>query len=308
MIFFIQHMRANVILAVCILIIIAGTLFLFIQPTPTPQSLTDHTDPLPNTSLQEIQIQTIYSLAETDPDQALNTLKQFIQDEPTYMIQCHEIAHEIGHIAYGHFDEEAFTFKKPMCGGGYLHGLLEEATIFDESMSLTEIVHTVCTGDIEESCLHGLGHAIYKSVQTVPDSIKYCDQIINKNKDCYDGVFMEIFDLEENSSEIPIRESLNICLTATAETKHSCMFYLPRALKKEEPGIVVTFCANLTEESDQLICAEGSGVMFMKYAPLFKIEEVIPKCAFYTKEVLKQACAEGANSYYTYGNVTNTEW
>jgi hypothetical protein len=195
-----------------------------------------------------------------------------------------------------------------MCGGGYLHGLLEEATIFDASMSLTEIVHTVCTGDMEESCLHGLGHAIYKSVQTVPDSIKYCDEIINNNKDCYDGVFMELFDLEEGSAEVSISKGLDICLVATHKTKPSCIFYLPRVLKSAEAETTTTFCANLTDASDQLICAEGSGVMFMKYAPLFNIEEVTPKCTLYAEESLEQVCTAGANSYYTYGNVTNTEW
>ena len=312
MIFFIQYMPAKILLSVCILSLIAYTLFLFLRP-PEPHSFSDktteHSVEIQTTlSTQEIQIETIYKTAEADPIKAIALLRQFIESESTFMKQCHEIAHEIGHISYEHFGEQAFLFKDPLCGGGYLHGLLEAATIFDESMSLKEIVHTVCSGDIEEACLHGLGHAIYKSVQNVPDAITYCDKVRTKNKDCYDGVYMELFDQEDTSERMSIAAGAEICNAASEQTKSSCMFYLPRLIRAAKPEEATVFCSTLAKAEDRLICAQGSGVMFMKYATLFEIEAVTRICALYTYDLLKQACTTGANSYYIYGNVTNTEW
>lgn len=304
-------MRVKLFLSVCILSLIAYTLFLFLH-SPKLDSLSAKTTALSKEtvttlSTQEIQIDAIQRTAEADPIQAIALLKQFIEKEPTFMNQCHEMAHEIGHTSYKNFSEQAFSFKDPFCGGGYLHGLLEEATIFDESMSLTEIVHTVCAGDIEESCLHGLGHAIYKSTQNIPDSIKYCDKVRTNNKDCYDGVYMELFDREE-SAEVSVADATEICNTASMETKSSCFFYLPRVLKNAEPETATTFCASFSDTSTRATCAQGSGVMFMKYATLFEIEAVTKTCSLYTDKSLRQACITGANDYYIYGNVTNTEW
>ncbi len=304
-------MRVKLFLSICILSLIAYTLFLFLH-SPKLDPLSAKTTALSKEavttlSTQEIQIDVIQRTAEADPIQAIALLKQFIESEPTFMNQCHEMAHEIGHISYENFGEQAFSFKDPFCGGGYLHGLLEEATIFDESMSLTEIVHTVCSGDIEESCLHGLGHAIYKSTQDISDSVKYCDKVRTNNKDCYDGIYMELFD-REDSAGVSVVDATEICNAASERTRLSCLFYLPRVLKNAEPETATTFCANFFDPDARATCAQGSGVMFMKYATLFEIEAVTKTCALYTEESLKQACTTGANAYYTYGNVTNTEW
>lgn len=255
----------------------------------------------------DVQIASIYKTAETDPILSITMLKQFIVSDPAYMIECHEIAHEIGHIAYEHFREQAFTFKDPLCGGGYLHGLLESATVFDDSMSLPEMVHTVCSGDIEESCLHGLGHAIYKSVLDIPTALTYCDKVRSQNKDCYDGVYMELFDTEEGQ-ELSIAAGSAICATATIQTQSSCWFYLPRLLKTNGPQTTIAHCASLLKSTERQVCAKGSGVMFMKYASRFEIDIVTKQCELYTDDSLAILCTTGANDYYKYGNVTNTEW
>jgi hypothetical protein len=305
-------MQSKILISICTLSIIAGTLFLLLHPIKatslSKQYTTSSVETRSSSTTQEIEINNIYTLSETNPTEAISALKKFIKTEPSYMNQCHEIAHEIGHRAYTHFNEQAFAFKDPFCGAGYLHGLLEEATIFDGTMSLKDMVHTVCSGEIEESCLHGLGHAIYKSVHDIPKSITYCNKVMTKNKDCYDGVYMELFDTETATGTLSANDATNICITSSEQAKASCFFYLPRILKHAPPKDATSFCSSLPTPDDQKICAQGSGVMFMKYAEVFEIEAVTKECELYTSAPLKQTCITGVHNYYTYGNVTNTEW
>jgi hypothetical protein len=292
-------MRAKILISICTLSIIAGTLFLLLHPTKisllSTQDAPSPAETRSSSTTQEREIDHIYTLSETNPTEAISALKKFIKAEP-------------GHRAYTHFHEQAFTFKDPLCGGGYLHGLLEEATIFDETMSLKEIVHTVCSGEIEESCLHGLGHAIYKSVHDVPKSIIYCNKVMTKNKDCYDGVYMELFDTEVATGTPSTIDATKICTTSSEQARASCFFYLPRILKHGPSKDTVSFCSSLPTPDDQKICAQGSGVMFMKYAEVFEVDTVSKECELYASELLKQTCITGVHNYYTYGNVTNTEW
>ena len=304
-------MGTKIFLAVSTMSVIVYTFILFLSPPNTAPLLTKNTPyiAVPTTTPLSLdaQITTIYTIAKTDPALAIISLKEFIADQPASMNECHEIAHEIGHISYKHFGEQAFAFKDPLCGGGYLHGLIETATIFDETMSLAGIVHTVCFGDVEESCLHGLGHAIYKSVLDIPASLRYCDKVRTNNKDCYDGVYMEVFDREEGP-DFSVAAGIEICATATTPTKLSCLFYLPRLLKNNEPSTVTSLCTDFLEQSEQLTCAQGSGVMFMKYASRFELDTVTKQCGTYIDTALRNACTIGVNAYYKYGNVTNTEW
>jgi hypothetical protein len=303
-------MKSALLVSFITLTLFACTFFLFQKNNSSHSSHEhDHSPQMEAPShLSELGVEPILLQAQKDPAAAIAALKNFIETNPSYMNQCHEIAHEIGHIAYENFDENAFTFKDPFCGGGYLHGLLEAATIFDESMSLKDIVHTVCSGEIEESCLHGLGHAIYQSVESVPTAISYCDMIRSKNKDCYDGVFMELFDIDAPLEKIATKEALQICDESPLETKPSCIFYLPRILKHSDPAEAVALCNSMEESADRLTCAQGTGVMLMKYAPTFELDVTANTCSLYKETDLKEVCVTGVKDYFSYGNVTNTEW
>lgn len=303
-------MKSALLVSFITLALFVCTFFLF-QKNGTSHSSHDHShspETESHSHVSEPDIKPILLQAEEDPAAAISALKKFIETNPSYMNQCHELAHEIGHTAYHYFGEKAFSYKDPFCGGGYLHGLLEEATEFNSSTDLTEMVHVVCSGDIEESCLHGLGHAIYQSVENVPTAISYCDMIRSKNKDCYDGIFMELFDAEDVLKTVATEEALRICSELSIETKPSCIFYLPRTLKHSEPTEAVALCNSLEESADRLTCAQGSGVMLMKYASTFDLEGTANTCSLYKETSLREVCVTGVKDYFSYGNVTNTEW
>ena len=309
MVSLINSMATKIVISLFTLGLITGTLYLSLIPLVTTiASQPESTSEGATESTAEIRIAEINALAASNPTQAIAALKEFIKIEPSFMNQCHELAHKIGHVVYENFGETAFTYKDPFCGAGYLHGLLEAATIFNESSSLKEIVHTVCSGEIEEACLHGLGHAIYKSVHDIPTAIAYCDKIRTKNNDCYDGIYMELFDTETDSAKMPPPEAVGLCADAPSYAKPSCVFYLPRVLKDASPEKMLTFCTTLASQTDRNICAEGSGVARMKYATSFVLETITNECTYYADETLEKACVKGAQNYFTYGNITNNEW
>lgn len=249
----------------------------------------------------------LYELARTNPSLALDKVPQIMEANPEFMNRCHEITHKIGHFAYASLKERAFDFVRPMCGAGYLHGLLEEAVIFEGAVSLKDKVHQVCKEDQIESCLHGLGHAILKTAQSTHAAIDLCRLVTSEHTDCYDGVFMEHFDSESSSKQISYTDGLSVCLNMSSDVQPSCFFYLPRILKSLTATEVALECTKLTVPAN-FICAQGSGVMFMKYEPSFDKNSALSMCDAYVDPEIKQTCALGVENYSQFGSIDNSRW
>jgi hypothetical protein len=249
----------------------------------------------------------LYELAHTHPGLALDKVSEIIEANPELMNRCHEITHQIGHVAYSSIKERAFDFVRPMCGAGYLHGLLEEAVTFEGTVSLKDTVHQVCKENQIESCLHGLGHAILNVTQNTYTAIDLCRSVTNEHTDCYDGVFMEQFDAESSPSRLTYEEALDVCHTVDPMFQPSCFFYLPRVSKDLPPEEVVAQCQSLISPVNS-ICAQGSGVMFMKYEKAFNKEKAISLCSKYETSTLNQHCNSGVENYSEFGSLENSRW
>ncbi len=252
-------------------------------------------------------LEDLYELARTHPDVALDKIPYIINANPELMNRCHEITHNIGHIAYSAFQERAFDFVRPMCGAGYLHGALEEAVTLDSVTSLVGEVHKVCKENQIEACLHGLGHAIFNVTQNTSSAIDLCKGITSEHTDCYDGVFMEQFDSESSPIKISYSDGMSVCLNMDHDIQASCFFYLPRTLKDQAASEVAIQCNEL-ETPSNFICAQGSGVMFMKYERTFDTNNARSMCDAYVDAKLKQPCLVGVESYSQFGSLENSRW
>ena len=200
---------------------------------------------------------------EFSPTVASDQLRKNVLNDPNVLMTgCHAEAHSIGHNAYLLLGEGAYLYADPMCGGGYLHGVTEQAFESNGLVYLQKIVHEQCTGDILESCLHGVGHGIHQATDNIETAVVICGQVAASGTDCFDGVFMDAFDTEGNTEKnvITLQEAYGVCENTTSEAENSCYFYLPRVMGIAAAAAIVDVCAGPQIKNGWGACAMGSGV------------------------------------------------
>ena len=260
------------------------------------------------TAVTAVDTQVIES--KYDPSGALSELREHVQSNSNYMVQCHAEVHVIGNRAYSELKDEAYQFVDPMCGGGYLHGVIEQAFLYNGLNYMSDVVHKQCSGVIEESCLHGIGHGVHQVVGDVKDSVEICSQVASTNTDCYDGVFMDVFDMEGSASkqQLTPEDGILLCEETTIVSGNSCYFYLPRILSSSSPSSITDLCSSAEIKDGWAACAQGSGVFFMKYTSGFNKEIALSYCNLYDDKNLNTLCSNGVNDYEQYGDVENIHW
>jgi len=247
---------------------------------------------------------------EYDPKKELDHLREKIEKEPEYMVECHAEAHEIGHNAYKALGDKSYDYASPMCGGGYLHGVLEQAFSQNGIQYLSTVVHSGCSDESMESCLHGIGHGLHTLLGDIPKSLSACSEINTSNTDCFDGVFMDVFDSEGVAAKenISLSSAQNICKSAAKKEQSSCYFYLPRVVFPVDHTAIVALCSSFEVGEGWAACAEGSGVYFMKRVSGFNKKIAIEYCSEYVDKNMKKLCIDGVNKYEQYGGAENTRW
>ena len=111
---------------------------------------------------------------------------------------CHNAAHEVGHIAYENFGAAAFVLAGHDCHAGALHGTIE--SLFSErgTAKLSEDVAVICStaenSFFVHQCMHGVGHGLMAwTTYEIHEALEFCDlmsTVVNQ-RSCYSGVFME---------------------------------------------------------------------------------------------------------------------
>ena len=250
-----------------------------------------------------------FAQASFSVPEALANIKLDMENDPELMTQCHDQVHVVGHMAYEYLQEDAYQYADPMCGGGYLHGVLEKAFAINGLSYLETVVHTNCDGEVTESCLHGVGHGIQQLTNDVSQSIQICEQIGTEDLDCYEGVFMEQFEGTPLAVGATVTESiLNLCAKSPLGAQKSCYFYLPRILGQAPAMSIVELCEEKLTSEDSLVCAEGSGVFFMKQTSGFRAQVAKDYCDSYQAEALVNSCLRGVVAYESYGGLENNRW
>ena len=253
-----------------------------------------------------------------------------IQADDNISTNCHDMAHDIGHMAYKMYGfAGAINFSKSdptvhrsvqdICAGGYIHGVLEEAALYkpdfrtDPGAMCTDV--NISTTD---NCYHGVGHAImYTYNRDIKPSLESCRTTgyIAHHTRCFEGVWMELFwgRPTATSSDIlgfDLKQPLATCIATDNDAKPACFLYSVlgylRSHKANYVGAIDLCTKNKLNDSDMHFCLKGVGIMMVRNIrenKTDKIEALVrnlndeQKLGFY-KGMLNYAKLAGQNMEY----------
>jgi hypothetical protein len=236
------------------------------------------------------------------PKLIFEELKQENKTNPTSSNVCHGILHKLGHQSFEIYGlERSMSFASPYCGSGFIHGVLEAKFKTLDDSEILDTIHTICE-PMDQPCNHGIGHGLmiltHNKFET---ALSYCDKLEKEGQsDCFDGVFMHIFDNEETGISKKIkerRENIGLCQRVDEHYKKSCYFYVPRIYAREEKSEINSqkLC-NQVKGEYHILCVVGAGTMFGKYN--FADEDLARSmCNIFDED--KKLCEEGITLYLT---------
>jgi hypothetical protein len=256
----------------------------------------------------------LLALVVIHPYKAFTRLREMLVAEPELYNECHGIVHQLGHEAFEVFGfQDAMRMQDALCGGGYVHGIIEARFGMLNETQILGVLPSLCE-EGNSACFHGLGHGLMITTYLDTDaSLAYCDLLADDGRsDCYDGVWMHIFDLEESGShdlsqqqvamsQQDIEDYASRCYGANSRYKTNCYFYLPRILAHNEQVEFMAYrniCENV-EDAYRLTCSAGSGHSVMKYN-IATPNDAVQLCESYTTSGMLGACKEGAFVYYLF--------
>ncbi len=221
-----------------------------------------------------------------EPDTLFKVVDAIVADA-SLSLNCHDIAHDIGHRAYEFYGfSNAMTFSNPehlkhplvqyICAGGYVHGITEELALnlptFKTEPSL------VCAGvpeDDRPSCLHGIGHALmFVNHRNIQESLYDC-RAIEMAKDryrCFEGAWMELYwgntdHTGAGSLGWDLEKPLQPCINAKKDEKPTCYLYVTfgylRTHVKDYGGAVRMCTKSELADVDVEFCLKGLGITMM---------------------------------------------
>ncbi len=225
-------------------------------------------------------------LAILDPNDSgsVYAIVDAIQANKELSLSCHEIAHDIGHKAYELYGfSGAVNFSKSdpsehrsvqdICAGGYIHGVLEEASLYQ--LDFKENPKAMCehtSSDNRMNCFHGIGHALmFAHDRYLPLSLAGCRSVGHKTDTtrCFEGVWMELFWGQPQATSTPdlgwdTKHPLAPCIATDNDAKPACFLYSVfgylRTHKKDYDGAIKLCTKSELDDSDSHFCMKGIGI------------------------------------------------
>lgn len=210
-----------------------------------------------------------------------------LQADQNLALNCHEIAHDVGHKAYEYYGfSEAMTFNNPnhvkhalvqyICAGGYMHGILEQMSYQNpDFLKQPEVICDQVPPIDRDSCFHGIGHVyMMANDQDVPKAILGC-RVVKNSTDmyrCFEGVRMEQFwgigGLTATSSQSwDPQNPLQTCIDAKQDEKPTCFLYSTFGYLKVHPkdyhGAAKLCVEADISDLDTEFCLKGLGMTMM---------------------------------------------
>ncbi|MEI7709353.1 MAG: hypothetical protein WCI76_01410 [bacterium] len=290
-------------------------LLLVWQKPPSAQEVPTKESP------QEILEAKLMDLLVNNPKELFTTYKAELAQNKEDYTTCHGLLHKLGHTAFTIYGfSGAMNISQNLCGGGFVHGIIEEKfgtlKTLNNGEKIAQAMAEACDSPENQICYHGVGHGLMILLHNdSQQALKVCSSVPHPGRnDCYDGIFMHIFDNEETgiAKNIPEHKlGLNFCKNVSFEEMDSCYFYSPRifAQERDMEKNSVQSCIAISAETLHIfpkakaICAMGSGHMFTKYL-LPDYEKGKQSCnAFHT--ALRSFCVQGANMYKEFNENTS---
>lgn len=251
----------------------------------------DPANPVPNidktTESQRAVRDKLLALFDARDSDSIFKIVDAIQADPVLLLNCHEIAHDIGHRSYQLFGfSEAMAFNNPkhlghplvqyICAGGYMHGILEGLSLQQpEFKTKPSVMCERVDGEARESCFHGVGHVfMFANKRDVPASLAGCRSIGNSADTyrCFEGLWMEMFwgkteHAGPDSLGWDLANPIAPCVSAETDAKPTCFLYSTfgylRTHAKDYSGAVQMCTASALSQSDTNFCLKGLGITMM---------------------------------------------
>lgn len=150
------------------------------------------------------------------PKDGLEAVKILIESRRDLKNGCHSLTHDLGNFFYDSFGEQAIVPGHAWCSYGYYHGLMQRygKNNLDNIVQYAKDLCKKVEGILNDDCLHGIGHAAYTNLLSIPSSLEICNSIEEYDfaLTCSDGVIMEEF-MNSNNGLLTSGFSVTDCLT-----------------------------------------------------------------------------------------------
>jgi hypothetical protein len=226
-----------------------------------------------------------------------------IQSDPLLSLDCHEVAHDVGHRAYELYGfsgamllngskNEDHASVMDMCAGGYVHGILEEESLHDPSFAADP--GALCASvppTARPTCYHGIGHALmFVHDRDIPASLDGCRKlpVASYKQRCFEGVWMEAFSGNtehsgHNTLGWDIDDPLATCALALDDAQPTCFLYstfgYARTHPKDYAGAVRMCTEDGLTEQQSSFCLKGVGIALVAHLKAKDLEESEPYAA-----------------------------
>lgn len=243
----------------------------------------------------------LMQVLEDNPEKLFEEVRKEYENNYLSKDVCHGVLHKLGHESVeGYGFEKTMQIAVPLCGAGFIHGAIETRLgLFLDEDELSGQILDLCNSK-DEFCNHGLGHGLMIFFKNdFEKSLSHCDLLEEPaHSDCYDGVFMHIFDNEETgiSKDVEVRyEAEKLCNRVDQKYQKSCAFYLPRLFVENfnSQKFAKSVC-DLMSSENQIACIFGTGTMLGKYRS-FSDEVIKKKCEVFEEK--SYVCIEGIETY-----------
>lgn len=233
-----------------------------LPPRLTPEELSCLESPL--ASALSICIAPFLQQNAGRPGPYLEALQALVNEGT--IADCHELAHELGHISYAFFDdlESALAAGNHLCLDGYTHGVAMAAAHAEGSGEQMQICKTLADPE-RLPCVHGLGHGLlHEGNDDFRVALKRCRTLNDPGEvgACEGGTAMEnsmrFMDLSAPAFSREIRSAcmqspkryLQLCYSQIGEI--AAFYYL------RDSSAVYDICDDLALAHGRRWCREGA--------------------------------------------------